>query len=414
VKRPPLWLAAAAVASAWSAAYTVFRWLLLFVAGPVHEDVMMYYVAAETGLRHGWAAIYDEQTFRSVAQFPLVGQVLDMHRPFASPPVLAWLFAPLTTLPEPAAYALWTVLSMAALVLAWRVAAPYRGLARLTLLLAAVGLWPVLLTLYFGQPTLILLAAVAVAWWLVAHDRPVAAGSALALATFLKPQALLLLPLALLVAGRYRVVASWALSGTVLAAVSFAALGLSGMLAWWHVLRAVQGLPVDIEYTLRHLFGVGPLTFALWIVQGAVALLIARWRRSELEIVFASGLLGTVATAWYFHEADYSILILVAFLVLRTAPPVWHRVWIGLGIIPMQLMSLGPGVVQPALDLATHAPQLVFDAAWLGILGVSALRARSAVREHGLTDSSPAVAVAVVEHPSLAADVADPRIADHL
>jgi glycosyl transferase family 87 len=376
MNRPPLWLAAAAVASAWSALYTVLRWVLLFAAGPVHEDVMMYYVAAETGLRHGWAAIYDEETFRAVAQFPLAGQVLDMHRPFASSPVLAWLFAPLTALPEPAAYAVWTALSAAALVFAWRIAAPHRGIAKVTLLLAAVGLWPVLLTLYFGQPTLILLAAVAGAWWLVANDRPVAAGAVLALATFLKPQALLLLPLALLVAGRYRVVGAWALSAIALAAICLGALGLSGLLAWWHVLREVQGLPVDIEYTLRHLFGAGPFTYALWIVQGTVALLIASWRRSELEIVFASGLLGTVATAWYFHEADYSVLVLVAFLVLRTAPPMWHRIWIGLGIIPMQLMSLGPGVVQPVLDLATHAPQLVFDAGWLIVLLLGAAEAR--------------------------------------
>jgi hypothetical protein len=376
MSRPPLWLAAAAVASAWSAIYTVLRWALLFAAGPVHEDVMMYYVAAETGLRHGWAAIYDEQVFKSVAQFPLAREVVDLHRPFASPPLLAWLFAPLTGLPEPMAYALWVALSVAALIVAWRIAAPYRGLARLTLLLAAVGLWPVLLALYFGQPTLILLAAVASAWWLAANDRPVPAGAALALATFLKPQALLLLPVALLVAGRYRVVASWALSALALAAVCVGVLGISGLVAWWHVLREVQGLPVDIEYTLRHLLGAGPITYALWILQGIAALLIAWWRRTELEIAFGAGLLGTVATAWYFHEADYSTLILVAFLVLRTAPPVWHRIWIGLGVIPMQLMSLGPGVVQPALDLATHAPQLVFDAAWLGILVASCFGSR--------------------------------------
>ena len=390
MNRPPLWLAAAAVASAWSAVYTVVRWALLFAAGPVHEDVMMYYVAAQTGLRHGWAAIYDEATFRSVAQFPLVGQVLDMHRPFASPPLLAWLFAPLTTLPEPAAYAVWTALSMTALVFAWWIAAPYRGLAKVTLLLAALGLWPLLLTFYFGQPTLILLAAIAGAWWLSANDRPVLAGAVLALAMFLKPQALLLLPLALFVAGRYRVVASWAVSGLALAAVFFAALGLSGVVAWWHVLREVQGLPVDVEYTLRHLFGAGPLTYALWILQGLVALLIAWWRRAELEIVIASGLLGTVTTAWYFHEADYSILVLVALLVLRTAPPVWQRVWIGVGIIPMQLMSFGPGVVQPVLDLATHAPQLLFDAGWLLILLVGAAEARGPAPSsaYGLARSS--------------------------
>src|SRR5439155_277055 len=129
--------------------------------------------------------------------FPEVAHIIDMHRPFASSPLLAWLFAPLTAFPEPVAYAVWTLLSLAALVLTWHLTAPYGGLAKATLLLLATGLWPVLLSFYFGQPIMLLLASVAGAWWLCNHDRPLAAGAALALATYLKPQALLLLPAAL-------------------------------------------------------------------------------------------------------------------------------------------------------------------------------------------------------------------------
>src|SRR2546421_2963997 len=141
-RRPALWLAAAAVASGWAALYAIARWLILFVVGPVHEDVLMYYVAAETGLRHGWAAIYDQTTFKSVSSaYPAVAQIIDMHRPFASSPTLAWLFAPLTAFPEPVAYAIWTLFSLAALAVAWQLTAPYRGLAKSTLLLLAIGLW---------------------------------------------------------------------------------------------------------------------------------------------------------------------------------------------------------------------------------------------------------------------------------
>ncbi len=376
-QRPPLWLAAAAVASGWAALYSIGRWIILFALGPVHEDVLMYYAAAEVGLRHDWSAIYDPGLFRSVS--PAVAQIVDVHRPFASPPILAWLFAPLTAVPEPVAYALWTIVSLGALVLAWKIAAPYTGLAKFTLLLLALGLWPVLLAFYFGQPTMLLIALVAATWWLCAHDRPLAAGAALALATCLKPQAVLLLPVALLVSGRYRVVASWAAGCGAFAVACVITLGLSGLIGWWHAIKEVQGLLVDTEFTLAHLLGTGPLTYLLWGLQGAMALTVAWWRRRELEIVLAAGLLGTAATASYFHEADYGSLVLAAWLVLRSAPPLWHRLWLLAGVVPMQLMTFGPNHLQPIWDFAVHALQPIWDAAWLGILVVSCFAGSRAV-----------------------------------
>src|SRR5437016_3150399 len=100
-----------------------------------------------------------------------------------APPLLAWIFAPLTVFPEPVAYVLWTAISVAALVFAWHLAAPYQGLAKLTLLLVAIGLWPVMQAFYYGQPTFLVIALVAVAWWLIRRDQMLAAGIALALAT---------------------------------------------------------------------------------------------------------------------------------------------------------------------------------------------------------------------------------------
>jgi hypothetical protein len=376
-RRPPLWLAAAAVASGWAALYSIGRWVILFALGPVHEDVLMYYAAAQLGLRHGWSAIYDQALFRSVS--PAVAEIVDLHRPFASTPLLAWLFVPLVVFPEPVAYAVWTLLSVAALILAWHIAAPYTGLAKVSLLLLAVGLWPVLLSFYFGQPLMILLALVACAYALCAKDRQLAAGAALAVATFLKPQAMLFLPAVLLVAGRYRAVAGWIAGCAVLGTVTLIALGPSGLIGWWHTIRAVQGLPVDTEYTLAHLAGTGPVTYLLWTVQGATALVIAWWRRRELEIVFAAGLLGSVATATYFHEADFSLLLPAAWLVLRTAPPLWHRMFLLAGVISLQLLTFAATGFPPYWDAALHAPQLIWDAAWLGILAISSLRARPLV-----------------------------------
>jgi hypothetical protein len=366
--RPPIWLAAAAVAASWGALYSLARWFVFFVLLPIHEDVRITYVAAEAGVRYGWSTIYDLATLRGLSSsFPADQHHIDSSATYINPPLWAWLFAPLTLFSEPVAYALWSLVSLAALVWAWHIAAPYGGLAKFTLLLLAVAMWPVLLSFYFGQPTILMLGLVATAWWLCTRNRPLAAGAALALATALKPQVVLLVPLALLVSGRYIVVIGWVATGAALTIATAITLGPAGLMSWWHALELVQADPAHAYYTLAFLFGFGPLTYLLWAVQGVAAMLVARWRQAELDFVFAAGIVGSVAVAFHLHQADYSMLILGAWLVLRTSAPLWHRIWLLIGIVTMQAVTLGP-----------PTPELIWDAGWLGILAVTSFPGRRA------------------------------------
>jgi hypothetical protein len=363
--RPPLWLAASAVAAGWGALYSVVRWIVYFAINPVHEDVRIDYVAAQAGLRYGWSTIYDLGTLRALsAGFPKGETGLDASATYISPPLLAWLFVPLTAMSVPLAYVIWTLVSLAALVWAWHVASPYRGLAKVTLLLLALALWPVMQSLYYGQPTILLLGLVATAWWFLSADRPVAAGVALAIATGLKPQTAILVPFALLASGRYRVFVSWAVGSALLAAASIAALGPSGLLSFWNTLKYVQTDPSHTYFTIAYLVSFGPLAYALLALQGIAALAIAWRRRSDLDVVFAAGLLGSIAIGVHLHQWDYSELVLAAWLVLRTSPPLWHRIFLLVGVATMQLASIGEPV-----------PQLLWNAAWLAILYQGASRA---------------------------------------
>jgi hypothetical protein len=367
-RRPPISLGVAAVAAAWGALYSIALWFISFVLDPVHEDVRMIYVAAEAGVRYGWASIYDKGTLRTLSMaFPPGERHIDNVLTYVHPPLVAWLFAPLTIFSEPVAYGIWALVLLVALVAAWYLAAPFTGLAKLTLLLAAVSLWPVLLIFYFGQPITIVLALLALSWWLNERKQPVAAGACLALATFLKPQDLLLVPAALLVSGRYRVVTGWLGACAVLAAVSAFVLSPAGVFSWIEALRAGQASSTHQVYTLAKAIGLGPQTYALWALQGAAALLVARWRRQESGIVFAVGILGSTTVAFHFHEADYSGLVLAAWLVLRTAPPVWQRAWLLVGFTTMQWMTITTGA---------PVPQLVWDALWLAVLGSGSFRER--------------------------------------
>jgi hypothetical protein len=359
--RPPLWLAAGAVAAAYGAAYDIARWIVLFVAHPVHEDFRIFYVAAKAGIGYGWARIYDLETLRSLSvSFPAGQTYVDSSIPFISPPILAWMIVPLAAFPPDIAYVLWSLLSLCALVWAWHISAPWSGLAKLSMLAVALALWPVLDSFYYGQPSVLVLALVAAAWWFCSREENLAAGAALALATAIKPQAMVLVPLALLASGRYRPVAAWAGGCAILALASFAALGPDGIAAWWAALQYAQSNGGHSFFTLAYLFGREPVTYVLEALQGMLALAIARWRRRELDVVFALGLLGSLVSSFHLHQPDYSSLLLAAWLVLRTSPPLWHRLWLLAGFFTMQAVTLG----QPL-------PQVLWDAGWLVILGFS-------------------------------------------
>lgn len=358
--RPPLWLACAAIASAEAALYSAGRWVYLFITFPIHTDVRIDYVAAQAGLRDGWSKIYDFETLRALSSgFPAVDRGIDATATYIVPPLTAWLFVPLTLVPEPVAYVAWTLAGAAALVWTWRIAAPYTGLSKLTLLLLAFGLWPVMQTLYYGQPGTLLIAAVAASWWLLRRDRALAAGAALAIATALKPQIAVMVPFTLLASGRWKPFAGWAGASAVLVAASALNLGADGVTSYAYALKVVQNDPGHGYFTFAQLFGFGPLTYALLAVQGAACLVVARVRRDDLEKVYALGLLASVMVAFHLHQWDYTNLVLAAWLVLRGSPPLWHRLWLVVGVLTAQLTSLGFAL-----------PQLGWDVAWLVMLAV--------------------------------------------
>ena len=356
--RPPLWLACAAVVAAWGAIYDIGVWFIQFARQPVHPDFRIFYVAAEAGLRHGWASMYDIATLRSLSKsFPPGQDYIDSALPFIHPPLLAWLIAPLTLLPLAVAYAIWCAVLLVALVWAWHIAAPYSGLRKLALLLLALAIWPVLDAFYFGQPSTLQLALLAAAWWLCVREHPLAAGAALAFATALKPHTVILVPFALAASGRYRPLVSWATVTSLLAAAFALTLGPAGLDNWWQALAYGQTDPGQSLYTLAYIFGSGPVSYALEALQGAAALVIARRRRDDVSVVFAVGIVGSLAFAFHLHQYDYIELILAAWLVLRSAPPLWHRLWLLAGAATLMALELG----QPI-------PQLAWYLGWLVIL----------------------------------------------
>lgn len=335
---------------------------MAYVTFPVHDDVRYDYVAAEAGLRYGWSKIYNLDILRALsAGFPAPQNTIHPGGTFINPPLLAWLWTPLVAFPEPVAYLVWTVVCLVAYVWTWYVAAPFTGLARGALLLAGLALWPVMEAFYFGQPTMLVLALVATAWWLLRRNRALAGGVALALATSLKPQVVIMVPVCLLAAGRFRPLIGWGAAGGVIAAVSALSLGTSGLNDYWQTLKWIQTDTGHSFYTLAGVFGMGPVTYVLLAAQGVACAFVAWKRRDELGVLFAAGLLGSLMVSFHLHQPDYSNLLLAAWFVLGGNLSLAHKAWLAVGFVTMEVLTMGFPV-----------PQLIWNVVWLAVLGFGA------------------------------------------
>jgi len=363
------------VAAAWGALYSAAVWVLAYARFPIHDDVRYDYVAAQAGLRYGWSRIYDQGLLRALsAGFPAPQNTIHPGGTFINPPLLAWLWAPLVAFPEPVAYVIWSIIGLAALAWTWHIAAPFHGLGKVAMLLAALALWPVLEAFYFGQPTMLVLALIASAWWLMRREQPVAAGVALAVATALKPQVVVMVPLCLLAAARWRAVLACAATGAVLAGLGAATLGGSGLRDFWSTLQWIQTDPGHSFYTVAYIVGLGPIAYALLAAQGALCLFVAWRRRGDTDLVFAVGAVGSLMVSFHLHQADYTNVLLAAWLVLRGATSTIHKAWLALGFVTMQVLTMG-----------VPWPQLAWDLGFVLVVGfVETQDAEKEAREDGL------------------------------
>jgi hypothetical protein len=282
-------------------------------------DFFVYYLAAQLGRAHGWAAIYDPAVF-----LPPVTEAVGKPLPYLNPPVLAWLVTPLSFLPYSVAAWIWTGLLTAGFVLVWYLVAPGRRLLRLIHGMGAAALLPVFVGILFGQVSMVVVAAVAVSWWLLSRGRPWLAGLALS-ALFLKPQMAFLVPFALLLAGYGRVFLAWLAVSVPLAMVSVLATGTRVFHDISESLRLARGIPGPVQSSLLRQLPLSLAIFGIVLVLALSILVVWRARGSGPSIPIGIGLLSSLLVTPYVNFYDLSALVLAAWLILRTSPPRWQQ-----------------------------------------------------------------------------------------
>lgn len=293
----------------WALAY----WALSFAMSPFGTDLRLYYASARVAQDHGWSHIYDFRLQDAAVRALGPGAAWS---PYLNPPTMTALALPFAQLPFGLARLLWSLCLMAAIVLGWWLSGVGRDRFGRTLLFAGVAWLPCFFALLIGQPAFLVGVAIVAAVWLDRHGRTVPAGVVLALAISLKPQLGLLVPLALLAAGRTRVLAGFAAAGLPLALAVVLLLGPDGLRHWLEALKVASSWSIGKTYSLPGSLGGGWLGA---VAQASIALflLAAGWRRRRsLAEVLTVGVLGSLMVTPYVSMQDFAVLAFPAWLAI--------------------------------------------------------------------------------------------------
>jgi alpha-1,2-mannosyltransferase len=369
-----LGVAAGAAAAAPFAVWDLYKWVEAFASDHFHNDFTFYLAAARIGLGHGWPSIYDLSIQQ--AELDAMGSrihIAELAR-YISPPPVAWIAVPFTSLPYDLGYWIWSALLVGALAGAWYLAAPGAGRERIVHLAAALGWLPVIYGLQLGQPGLFVVLGVAGAYALLRSGHELQAGLALGVLA-LKPQLAFLVPVALLVSGRYRALGGAAISLGVLAAASALNVGMDGMAAYQDRLTFAAGVPVNRELTLAPFIGDLTVTRVIQVAIAVWALvLVYRFRKRAAEWILVPAIVGGLLASPYLHLDDLVMLGLAAWLYLRTErKPPWAWVFVLAAIIaaegipiwgPLPLIAgelLAMGLLTLTATLRSHFPVLAAE-----------------------------------------------------
>jgi hypothetical protein len=241
---------------------------------------------------------------------------------FVYPPTYLFFTYPLGLMAYVAAFAAWTVVTLLLYLAAICLIVP-RPIA----ILAALSTFPVFFNFWLGQNGFLLAGLMGLSLALMERRRRLS-GILLGLLTF-KPQIGILLPLALLVSRKWRVVISAMATSLVLIVASMVVFGYQGWPSFVHALAdrgsslspiSQESMRLESVYGFLWLAGISPpIAWAIQLsVAGAVAAVVCWvWARPLPHSLKASALCSAAPMATPFvHGHDLCILaIAAAFLV---------------------------------------------------------------------------------------------------
>jgi hypothetical protein len=383
------WLTAERVA-AWSRVLGVLTiltavvWLALSHGGldtegkPVGGDFLAFWTASRLALDGHPAAAYDPLTHLA-AQHAVLPALAGRpgYQAFLYPPTFLLICLPFALLPYLVSLGVWLVSTFAVLFAALRRILPQRSA------IVPIAAFPSLLTNCGHGQNGFLSGACFAGGLVLAGQRPFCAGMCLGVLVF-KPHLLAVIPLVMMAAGRWWVVAGTATSACLLLGLSYAVFGAAA----WHAFLALapaarsmleQGRIFDISY-VRSVFaavrvmhgGIG-LAYILQapVTLCAVALACASaWRRPGVQAELALAVAAAMLASPYLQDYDLVCLAVpMAWLAASALQSGWlpyeKAVLFAAYATPLlsRLLATGPGAMLGPLVLAVFLA-LIARRAW--------------------------------------------------
>jgi hypothetical protein len=337
---------------------------------PLSLDFSLYRASALQGMTFGWNHLYDLNAQRQIYDDQLranpslgpMGAVPNVY-----PPPVSWLALPFTLLPIPVGYLIWSLLIFASTAFAFLTLAPGGMLAKWLQLALSLSPFLVLWSLAQGQVTSVQIAGIAACWLALRRGHDGWAGIAL-LPLILKPPTLALVPVTLLVTGRLRTFAAWAIASAAIGVAILINIGFDGTIAYIQRLLYANNNPgeylVGGVYTLYLHFTSRAGHLGAEILAGSLALWVAwRHRHAGPEVPIAAGLIGSLLVATYLHLNDMLTLFPAGWLILRAYPRWWMWVLMAAGYVAA-LLCTATGTARWGEGL------LLFEIAVLAVLAI--------------------------------------------
>jgi len=302
-----------------------------------YQDFTIFYTAGRM-LRSGQAAtLYDpDAQYRTEKEFAPDVRIRQAALPYIHTPFEALLFVPFTFLGYVPAYALWTALNVALIIvnlsLLRKHFAEIRALSFLLLMLAAAGFFPIAIGLIQGQDTILVLLSVVLSMVLLKDGRDGLGGAALGLGLF---KFHFIGPLALILAMRRPKL----LAGFVPIAVGFGCLSIA-IVGWRGVVHYVHYV-LNLERTgaggaimasdmpnLRGLIDTlaGLRTDTVWSIAITLVCSIAvfwatqwRVRRGDESVLHQFSLATIAAILISYHALPYDLVLLFPSVLVLLA-----------------------------------------------------------------------------------------------
>jgi len=259
---------------------------------------------------------------------------------FEHPPFEALLLSPLAALPFRTAYLIWGLFNAAVwLALMWLLR-PYLSAPREDL--GYLSLWllfaPLMVALYQGQPSLLLLAIYSITFTNLKHSNEFTAGICLGLGLF-RFQFVLPFAFIFLIQKKWRFMGGFTLSAVLLCLLSLVAVGWSGVVSYVRFLWTIGNNPQNLSYgsgvdmPTIHGFvyamlgkSIGHTGLMVIVALFSLLLLVAvavRWQSlgddssqcgSAFNLMFAAAIAASLLAGSHMFTHDFSPLMLAMFL----------------------------------------------------------------------------------------------------